>query len=186
MFGFLLDRGGILAWFWWYQTWLCTGVLPAVLIFYQQMSEDQLVSRCLQCSIQNRNVHISVLNWALWHMEQVHSGICELGQFRVVYFFSVVIDSTQSSFYKAVCEGRVAWLSQPSSYGALITERHSHSAAYLDKAIYVFGGCTPTSTTFNDLWRLDLSTRQWVRPLALGKAGNRAQPIVAFCCHMLT
>ena len=32
-----------------------------------------------QCSIQNRNVHISVLNGALWDMEQVHSGICELG-----------------------------------------------------------------------------------------------------------
>ena len=29
-----------------------------------------------QCSIQNRNVHISVLNGALWDMEQVHSGIC--------------------------------------------------------------------------------------------------------------
>ena len=33
-----------------------------------------------QCSIQNRNVHISVLNGALWDMEQVHSGICELCQ----------------------------------------------------------------------------------------------------------
>ena len=33
-----------------------------------------------QCSIQNRNVHISVLNGALWHMEQMHSGICEVSQ----------------------------------------------------------------------------------------------------------
>ena len=33
-----------------------------------------------QCSIHNRNVHISVLNGALWDMEQVHSRICELGQ----------------------------------------------------------------------------------------------------------
>ena len=33
-----------------------------------------------QSSIQNRNVHISVLNGAFWDMEQVHSGICELGQ----------------------------------------------------------------------------------------------------------
>ena len=32
-----------------------------------------------QCSIQNKNVHISVLNGALWYMEQVRSGICELG-----------------------------------------------------------------------------------------------------------
>ena len=34
-----------------------------------------------QCSIQNRNVHISVLNGALWDMEQVDSEICELEQF---------------------------------------------------------------------------------------------------------
>ena len=33
-----------------------------------------------QCSIQNRNVHISVMNGALWDMEQVHSGISEIGQ----------------------------------------------------------------------------------------------------------
>ena len=29
-----------------------------------------------QCTIQNRNVHISVLNGALWDMEPVHCGIC--------------------------------------------------------------------------------------------------------------
>ena len=39
------------------------------------------LSHIPQCSIQNRNVHISVLNGALWNMEQVHSGIYELGQF---------------------------------------------------------------------------------------------------------
>ena len=33
-----------------------------------------------QCTIHNRNVHISVLNDALWDMEQVHYGICELSQ----------------------------------------------------------------------------------------------------------
>ena len=39
--------------------------------------------RIPQCSIQNRNVHISVLNGALWDMEQVHSGICKLGQLLI-------------------------------------------------------------------------------------------------------
>ena len=33
-----------------------------------------------QCTIQNRNVHISVLNVALWDMEHVHCEICELGR----------------------------------------------------------------------------------------------------------
>ena len=32
-----------------------------------------------ECSIQNRNVPISVLNGAFWDMEQVHSGICKIG-----------------------------------------------------------------------------------------------------------
>ena len=33
-----------------------------------------------QCAIQNRNVHITVVSGALWDMEQVYCGICELGQ----------------------------------------------------------------------------------------------------------
>ena len=35
-----------------------------------------------QCTIQNRNVHISVLDGALCDMEQMHNGICELFQFN--------------------------------------------------------------------------------------------------------
>ena len=34
-----------------------------------------------QCSIQNRNVYISVLNGALWDMGQVDCGIGEFGSF---------------------------------------------------------------------------------------------------------
>ena len=34
-----------------------------------------------QHTIQNRNVHISVLNGVLWDMEQVRFGICEVGLF---------------------------------------------------------------------------------------------------------
>ena len=35
------------------------------------------LSHIPQCTIQNRNVHISVLNGALWDMGQMHCGICE-------------------------------------------------------------------------------------------------------------
>ena len=31
-----------------------------------------------QCTIQNINVHISVMNGVLWDMEQVHYGNCEI------------------------------------------------------------------------------------------------------------
>ena len=49
-----------------------------------------------------------------------------------------------------------------------ITERYSHSACYHNKSVYIFGGCTLSNTTFNDLWRFDLATRKWIRPVALG------------------
>uniref|UniRef100_A0A0K2UX95 Fbox only protein 42like [Megachile rotundata] n=1 Tax=Lepeophtheirus salmonis TaxID=72036 RepID=A0A0K2UX95_LEPSM len=50
-----------------------------------------------------------------------------------------------------------------------IAKRYSHSAIYYDKGLFVFGGCTSTSTTFNDLWRLDLSTRTWMRTSSTGR-----------------
>nr|CAD7396579.1 unnamed protein product [Timema cristinae] len=34
--------------------------------------------------------------------------------------------------------------------------------------MYIFGGCTSTSTTFNDLWSLNLNERCWLRPLTMG------------------
>ena len=40
------------------------------------------LSHIPQCTIQNRNVHISVLNGALWDMGQVHCWICEFGLFQ--------------------------------------------------------------------------------------------------------
>ena len=51
-----------------------------------------------------------------------------------------------------------------------VGKRYSHSAVYDDStdSMYIFGGCTSTATTFNDLWRLDLTTRRWHRPIATG------------------
>ena len=46
-------------------------------------------------------------------------------------------------------------------------------ACYYDanQSMYVFGGCTQSScnAAFNDLWRLDLNSKEWIRPLASGK-----------------
>ena len=51
-----------------------------------------------------------------------------------------------------------------------VGKRYSHSAVYDDAtdSMFIFGGCTSTATTFNDLWRLDLTTRRWHRPIATG------------------
>ena len=46
-FGLSLDWGQILPWFCSYQTWLYTGILPVLVIFYQLMSKDRYVLRCL-------------------------------------------------------------------------------------------------------------------------------------------
>lgn len=47
-------------------------------------------------------------------------------------------------------------------------------ACYYDsnQSMYVFGGCTQSScnAAFNDLWRLDLNSKEWIRPLASGKS----------------
>ena len=42
-----------------------------------------------QCTIQNRNVHISVL----WDIEQVHYGTCELGQLDHYKWILVIFES---------------------------------------------------------------------------------------------
>lgn len=53
-------------------------------------------------------------------------------------------------------------------------------ACYYDanQSMYVFGGCTQSScnAAFNDLWRLDLNSKEWIRPLASGDSGPAALP----------
>ncbi|XP_064156778.1 F-box only protein 42-like [Anguilla rostrata] len=76
-------------------------------------------------------------------------------------------------FLKAVQEGNIQWESRTYPYpGTPITQRFSHSACYYDsnQSMYVFGGCTQSScnAAFNDLWRLDLNSKEWIRPLASG------------------
>nr|XP_056720912.1 F-box only protein 42 [Euleptes europaea] len=76
-------------------------------------------------------------------------------------------------FIKAVQEGSIQWESRTYPYpGTPITQRFSHSACYYDanQSMYVFGGCTQSScnAAFNDLWRLDLNSKEWIRPLASG------------------
>lgn len=50
----------------------------------------------------------------------------------------------------------------------LITRRCAHAAVFVDRLLYVFGGCSYRMTTFNDLWTLEPATLQWNRPRAVG------------------
>ncbi|KAG8197516.1 hypothetical protein JTE90_007254 [Oedothorax gibbosus] len=85
--------------------------------------------------------------------------------YRYVYD---VIRKTQRDFFHAVCHMSVQWSHLEASPGPTITKRYSHSACCNGNSMYIFGGCTTSNTTFNDLWRLDLGTRCWIRPLATG------------------
>ncbi|MCI4389925.1 hypothetical protein PGIGA_G00116660, partial [Pangasianodon gigas] len=82
-------------------------------------------------------------------------------------------------FLRAVQEGNIQWESRTYPYpGTPITQRFSHSACYYDsnQSMYVFGGCTQSScnAAFNDLWRLDLNSKEWIRPLASALKGASA------------
>ncbi|CAL1547573.1 unnamed protein product [Lymnaea stagnalis] len=88
-----------------------------------------------------------------------------------------VVSQRKRRFYQSVANCEVSWTlltkeitgqGNPERGYLSISDRHSHSAAYHDGSMYIFGGCTSTNTTFNDLWRFDLTTRQWIRPVAMG------------------
>ncbi|KYB27517.1 F-box only protein 42 [Tribolium castaneum] len=73
------------------------------------------------------------------------------------------------NLHKAIVDFDIRWFTlTPVEMAPTISKRYSHTAAIHENSMYVFGGCTCSMTTFNDLWRLDLSKRQWVRPLAMG------------------
>ncbi|XP_014205056.1 F-box only protein 42 [Copidosoma floridanum] len=92
-----------------------------------------------------------------------------------------VIEHNQAHFQKSVAYGSLLWNSWPSTHWTpTIGKRHSHSACAYNNSMYVFGGCTAACTTFNDLWRLDLDTREWVRPITMG-----SYPSPKACATML-
>ncbi|XP_028166772.1 F-box only protein 42 [Ostrinia furnacalis] len=80
-----------------------------------------------------------------------------------------VLRKTSLKLVKAVGEFNILWKNiAPTDMVPTITKRFSHAACVLENNMYIFGGCTTNATSFNDLWRFDLSKRQWIRPLATG------------------
>jgi F-box protein 42 len=87
-----------------------------------------------------------------------------------------VVHQRKARFIRSVAGLKLLWSNpdkpEPESTKLIISKRYSHSAVYdetgLNPGVFVFGGCTSTSTTFNDLWRLDATTREWTRPLSTG------------------
>jgi len=74
-------------------------------------------------------------------------------------------------FHQHLGKARLVWshISHEGGVGT-ISKRYSHCAVYCPQrsSMFVFGGCTSTSSTFNDLWELNLSQRSWHRPISVG------------------
>uniref|UniRef100_A0A182PJE3 F-box domain-containing protein n=1 Tax=Anopheles epiroticus TaxID=199890 RepID=A0A182PJE3_9DIPT len=49
-----------------------------------------------------------------------------------------------------------------------IAARFAHASSLHRNSMYVFGGASSCDTTFNDLWKFDLSRREWIRPISMG------------------
>lgn len=85
-----------------------------------------------------------------------------------------VVAQRKKNFLKAVSNLKLIWQQEQekSENSSIISKRYSHSAVYDETdnipSLFVFGGCTSTSSTYNDLWQLDPTTRQWTRSLATG------------------
>jgi len=77
------------------------------------------------------------------------------------------------SFHNQISQGELLWKTlqtDESQGGVNVSKRYSHSAVFHSSthSMFVFGGCTSTSSTFNDLLQFDLDTRSWSRPRAIG------------------
>lgn len=84
---------------------------------------------------------------------------------------------------KGLSEFNVRWqCPEPIELLPTIAKRYSHAAVVHENSMYVFGGCTNSMTTFNDLWCLDLSSRRWIRPVATGVYPT-PKACSSFVCH---
>lgn len=75
---------------------------------------------------------------------------------------------TTLNFHKGLVDFRLCWKPLNHAVPPTIAGRYSHSAIVHENSMFVFGGGSSTETTFNDLWRFDLSCRKWIRPISMG------------------
>lgn len=135
----------------------------------QKDSAEESQNSSESSSLQISDLPEEILEYILIHLSPYRDLKCAMSVNRQWYrLVQGVIRQMYQNFYAGILEGQLAWTGITPEVGSNITERYSHCACYYDKSMYIFGGCTSTNTTFNDLWRFDLKDRQWIRPLAIG------------------
>lgn len=100
----------------------------------------------------------------------------------VVVIVADVRRHTMLNFHKGLVDFRLCWKPLNYTMAPTIAGRYSHSAIVHANSMYVFGGGSSTETTFNDLWRFDLSSRTWVRPIAMG-SNPSPKACATMVCH---
>uniref|UniRef100_U5EVF4 Putative f-box only protein 42 n=1 Tax=Corethrella appendiculata TaxID=1370023 RepID=U5EVF4_9DIPT len=81
-----------------------------------------------------------------------------------------VISRKHCNLHRGIIDFNLCWKTELSisALSPKIAARFAHSTCLHDNSMYVFGGASSTNTTFNDLWRFDLSKREWIRPVSMG------------------
>ncbi|XP_053684649.1 F-box only protein 42 [Sabethes cyaneus] len=70
---------------------------------------------------------------------------------------------------KALMDFNLCWRQEAlTGQNPSIAARFAHASSLHRNSMYVFGGASSYDTTFNDLWRFDLSKRKWIRPISMG------------------
>jgi F-box protein 42 len=72
----------------------------------------------------------------------------------------------KKTFAESFHNGQIKWQCVEEKFAP--TQRHSHSCVRLNDKLYVFGGLSGTSTSYNDLWIFDLNEKKWSRPNTSG------------------
>lgn len=89
---------------------------------------------------------------------------------------------TKMNLNKGLIDFGLCWQSSLKTQKSLtISGRFSHSAVINGHTMYIFGGRSSTSTTFNDLWCFNLSNRAWHRPSSHG-----SYPSPKACASMIS
>uniref|UniRef100_A0A182WF10 F-box domain-containing protein n=1 Tax=Anopheles minimus TaxID=112268 RepID=A0A182WF10_9DIPT len=74
----------------------------------------------------------------------------------------------QSNLQKGLIDFNLCWKEIVHDSTPRIAARFAHASSLHRNSMYVFGGASSYDTTFNDLWKFDLSRREWIRPISMG------------------
>lgn len=74
----------------------------------------------------------------------------------------------KKAFNDCFINNTIRWKAYQASFAP--TQRHSHASCRIKDYLYVFGGLSATNTSYNDLWKLDLNTKTWTRPITSGSS----------------